>query len=73
VLANGQRVVAAELLCGAQGLELLKPLRPGGGVARMEGAIRSGGIPPLGDDRPPTPDLERLAALVAAGTLDPGE
>ncbi|HEU4570947.1 MAG TPA: histidine ammonia-lyase [Gemmatimonadales bacterium] len=73
VLANGQRVVAAELLCGAQGLELLRPLRPGGGVALMEGAIRSGGIPPLGDDRPPTPDLERLAALVAAGTLDPGE
>ena len=32
ILANAQRVVAAEFLCAAQGLELLRPLAPGGGV-----------------------------------------
>ncbi len=34
ILANAQRVVAAELLCAAQGLEFLAPLRPGRGVER---------------------------------------
>ncbi|MDQ2670450.1 MAG: histidine ammonia-lyase, partial [Gemmatimonadota bacterium] len=29
ILGNAQRVIAAELLCGAQGLEFLAPLRPG--------------------------------------------
>ena len=30
-----------------------------------------GGVPPLGADRPPAPDLERLAARVLAGELAP--
>ena len=34
ILANAQRVVAAELLCAAQGLEFLKPLAPGPGRGR---------------------------------------
>jgi histidine ammonia-lyase len=61
------------LLCGAQGLEFLKPLRPGRGVADLYGRVRSpvGGVPPLGADRPPAPDLERLAARVLAGELAP--
>ena len=35
ILANAQRVVAAELLCAAQGLEFLAPLRPGRGVQAL--------------------------------------
>ena len=35
ILVNAQRVVAAELLCAAQGLEFLKPLAPGRGVAAL--------------------------------------
>jgi histidine ammonia-lyase len=75
ILANGQRVVAAELLCAAQGLELLRPLRPGRGVARLHQALRRLDPPvaPLGADRPPAPDLERLATAVRRGELDPGE
>ncbi|HEU5171509.1 MAG TPA: histidine ammonia-lyase [Gemmatimonadales bacterium] len=74
ILANAQRVVAAELLCAAQGLEFLKPLTAGRGVARLYELLRglSPGIAPLEADRPPTPDLERLAAAVARGELDPG-
>jgi histidine ammonia-lyase len=73
ILANAQRVVAAELLCAAQGLEFLKPLAPGGGVARLYRRLRAltPAVPPLDADRPPAPDLERLARAVASGELDP--
>jgi histidine ammonia-lyase len=73
ILANAQKVVAAELLCGAQGLEFLRPLRPGRGVAALRDRIRapSDGVAALDGDRPPGPDLARLAALVAQGALDP--
>lgn len=73
ILANAQRVVAAELLCGAQGLEFLRPLRPGAGVEAVYRRIREATPPiaPLEADRPPAPDLERLGAMVAAGVLDP--
>jgi histidine ammonia-lyase len=75
ILTNAQRVVAAELLCGAQGLEFLKPLAPGRGVAALYQRIRQLSPPvlPLKADRPPAPDLERLALAVAMGELDPGE
>jgi histidine ammonia-lyase len=74
ILTNAQRVVAAELLCAAQGLEFLKPLTPGRGVAELYQKIRSLDPPirPLSDDRPPAPDLERLAVAVAGGVFDPG-
>ncbi len=74
ILLNAQRVVGAELLCAAQGLEFLKPLAPGTGVGalyrRLRGLVPA--VAPLGSDRPPAPDLERLAQAVAAGELDPG-
>ncbi len=75
ILTNAQHVVAAELLCAAQGLEFLRPLRPGRGVERMYRRLRSltPGVLPLEQDRPPGPDLERLARAVAAGELDPKE
>jgi histidine ammonia-lyase len=74
ILANAQRVVAAELLCAAQGLEFLKPLAPGRGVAELYRRVRAldPAVPMLEADRPPSPDLERLALAVAAGELDPG-
>ena len=73
ILANAQNVVAAELLCGAQGLEFLRPLRAGRGVEALRDRIRSAsdGVAALDGDRPPGPDLVRLAALVAQGALDP--
>jgi histidine ammonia-lyase len=73
ILANAQRVVGAELLCAAQGLEFLRPLAPGRGVGELYRRLR-GLTPPvlrLEEDRPPAPDLERLALAVARGELDP--
>ncbi len=74
ILANARRVVGAELLCAAQGLEFLRPLRPGKGVERLHHRLRALQPPValLEADRPPAPDLERLARAVADGELDPG-
>jgi histidine ammonia-lyase len=75
ILANAQRVVAAEFLSAAQGLEFHRPIRPGRGVETLFNWIREmpDPVPPLSDDRPPAPDLERLTRAVASGELDPGE
>src|SRR3954447_9670219 len=73
ILANARRVVGAELLCAGQGLEYLKPLKPGTGVARLYQQLRSldPPVPPLTADRPPGPDLERVARGVIEGDFDP--
>jgi histidine ammonia-lyase len=67
---NAARIVAIELLAGAQGLEFLKPLRPGRGVERLYAAVRRE-APPLTGDRPLTADIERVAAALAAGRFEP--
>ncbi len=74
ILTNAQRVVGSELLCAAQGLEFLKPLTPGRGVAALYHRIRhlSPPVPPLNADRPPAPDLERVAWAVAVGRAGSG-
>ena len=74
ILANAQRVIGAEFFSAAQGLEFLKPLRPGRGVDDLYHRIRSMPDPvaPWTDDRPPSDDLDRLSHAVAAGVLDPG-
>src|SRR5947207_712129 len=61
ILANAERIVAIELLAGAQVLEFLKPLAPGRGVARTFEAVRAV-VPALDGDRPFTADIERVAA-----------
>ena len=38
VCHNVEQVLAVELLCGAQGLDFLAPLRPGPGIAALRGA-----------------------------------
>lgn len=67
---NAARIVAIELLAGAQGLEFLKPLRPGRGVERLYAAVRREAAPLTGD-RSLTADIERVAAALAAGRFEP--
>jgi histidine ammonia-lyase len=73
ILVNAQRVVAAELLCAGQGLEFLKPLKPGRGVAQLYQQLRTldPPVPPLTADRPPGPDLERVTQAIREGVFDP--
>jgi histidine ammonia-lyase len=70
ILGNAARIVAVELLAGAQGLEFLKPLKPGQGVGRTYAAVRKVAAP-LDGDRPFTADIEQIANGVRVGAFDP--
>jgi histidine ammonia-lyase len=70
ILANAQRIVAIELLAGAQGLEFLRPLEPGPGVAAVHAAVRRV-VAPLSEDRPSTSDIEAMRDAVRGGALEP--
>lgn len=60
-------VVAIELLCAGQGIDLHRPLRSGRLVEEMHARIRSA-VPRLTDDRPLTPDLEALTGILRSPT-----
>jgi histidine ammonia-lyase len=70
ILENARRIVAIELLAGAQGLEFLKPLRPSKAVARVYAAVRQQS-PALIADRPLTADIERVAMGIREGRYAP--
>jgi histidine ammonia-lyase len=68
VLANATRVVACELIAGAQGLEFRKPLEPGRGVRGLYARVREL-VPALDRDRPLSSDIERVADAVTRGVF----
>ncbi len=68
VLANAERVLAIELLAGAQAVEFLAPLKPGAGVRATRELVRSLS-PRLRDDRPLSGDIEAVATAVRDGSL----
>ena len=68
VLANSERVLAIELLAGAQAVEFLAPLAPGQGAAAAHDFVR-GLSPRLLDDRSLTPDIEGVADAIRDGSL----
>lgn len=59
-------VLAVELICAAQALEFLKPLRPGIGVLAGYRLVREQ-VSSLDGDRVLTPDIERIRDAVATG------
>ncbi len=61
-------ILGIELLCGAQALEDLKPLRPGRGVEEAFRLIRER-IPPLTEDRVLAQDMEQAASMVRSGVF----
>ncbi|MFQ5926673.1 MAG: histidine ammonia-lyase [Terriglobia bacterium] len=58
-------ILAVELLCACQGIDLLAPLRTGRLAERAYRAVRSVS-PPLDADRPLTPDIEAVRQLISA-------
>jgi histidine ammonia-lyase len=68
VCHNVERVLAVELLCGAQGLDFLAPLRPGPGIAALHGTLRETS-PHLADDRSLSAEIEAVAERVRDGSL----
>ena len=67
VLANAERVVAIELLAGAQAVELHAPLAPGVGARAAREFVR-GLSPRLRDDRSLTDEIEAVAAAIRDGS-----
>jgi len=68
VLDNATWVVAIELLCAAEGTRHRAPLRPGAGTAEALALIREV-VEPLDRDRPPSPDIQAIADLIATGAF----
>jgi histidine ammonia-lyase len=62
VLDNVRKVVGLELLCAAQGLDFLKPLKPGAGVLAAHRRLRRE-IPHLERDRFLRPEIDRVTSL----------
>ena len=71
VLTNTARVIAIELMCAAQGVDQ-RPMDPAPGTMRVHDEVRSV-CPPLVEDRPPGPDIMKIAALIESGAFDPAE
>lgn len=65
---NAAHVVAMEYLAAAQGLEFLKPLKPGLGPRAAYSKIREE-IPPLADDRSLAGEVDRILEWMREGTL----
>jgi histidine ammonia-lyase len=62
------RVVAVEILCACQAIDLLAPLRTSQPLSRVHAHVRSR-VPALADDRAPAPDIENISEMIASGSL----
>jgi histidine ammonia-lyase len=68
VVRQARTVLAIEALCACQGLDFLKPLRPGRGVAAAFDAVRQV-VPFMEEDRVLATDIAAIERLAADGTL----
>jgi histidine ammonia-lyase len=68
IVANTESVVAIELLCAAQALDLFTNLRPGEGTRAAYEAIRAA-LPHLEADRLLSPDIEAMRGLMRSGAI----
>ncbi len=68
MLQNLRHTVAIELLCAAQGIELLAPLQTGTLAKKAIATIRAAS-PKVVEDRPLAPDIESVTAKIADGSF----
>jgi histidine ammonia-lyase len=69
VVELARNVLAIEILAGVQALDLLEPLTTSPPLQRVRRTVRNV-VPTLVTDRPPSPDIERIGALIDAGEID---
>jgi histidine ammonia-lyase len=62
-------IVAVELLCAAQAIDLLAPLTTSDALTRVHESIRTR-VTSLDADRAPSRDITTIAAMIEAGDLD---
>jgi histidine ammonia-lyase len=63
------RVVAIEMLLACQAIDLLAPLATAAALAPVHARVRAE-VATLGADRPPSPDIETIARLIAGGFVE---
>jgi histidine ammonia-lyase len=68
-VARARDVVAIELLCAAQGIDLLAPLATSPPLRQVHRLIRSR-VPALERDRPPSPDIAAISELIASRAVE---
>jgi histidine ammonia-lyase len=68
-LEFARQVVAIELLCACQAIDLLAPLTTSAPLMRVHETIRAC-VPTLERDRPPSADIARITALIEGGDLE---
>ena len=62
-------VLAIELLCASQAIDLLAPLATSPPLARVHARIRAQ-VPTLADDRPPSRDIDAITSMIERGELE---
>ena len=68
-LALATRVLAIEILCACQAIDLLAPLTTAPLLQKVPARVRAA-VPALAGDRPPAPDIERISAMIMDGSLE---
>jgi histidine ammonia-lyase len=68
-LTRAREVIAIELLCACQAIDLLAPLQTSPPLTRVHAVVRSR-VPTRAGDRAPAPDIEAIAALIASSDLE---
>ena len=68
-VALAAHVLAVELVCACQALDLLAPLTSSAPLMQVHARVRAV-VPPLTADRPPAPDLDAARRLIADGTVE---
>jgi histidine ammonia-lyase len=68
MLRNLEHILAIELLCACQGIDLLAPLQTGTLAKKAADAVRAVS-PKLTADRPLTPDINAVTEVVASGAI----
>lgn len=68
IVSNTETVIAIELLCGAQAMDLFTNLKPGGGTLAAYETVRAE-VPHLEKDRIIAGDIEAVRGLMRSGNL----
>ena len=63
------RVIAVEILCACQAIDLLAPLTTSPALQRVHARVRSI-VPRLAGDRPPAPDIEAITRMIEEGSVE---
>lgn len=64
-----RQVLAVEVLCACQAIDLRAPLSSSAALMAAHGAVRTV-VPTLLDDRPPAPDIDAVTRLIAEGAIE---